>query len=387
MRRPTRTPIDNGIERHPVYDYKPPVYFRILKWGGIGVAAVALIVALYVGYWYYAAGQLRDGVLSWIEERRAEGLELTYARMDIGGFPGRLRLRIDKPVISAPNAATPWGWEGAGLDAEMRPWNPTDVHVSAAGDHAVLFGTGADLIALQGRAETADGTFSYSRGALKAATVSLAGFDLAVAGGKVAWKLDRGRLDLDLAPDTDEDDGKNVTIDARLGLHGFALPAGIDLPLGTDIERLEVAGSLIGTIGNGPLAPALTAWRDDGGTIEVRRLSGDYGPLNMIADGTLALDAALQPIGAFTARIGGFFETVDVLRTRGVIRARDAVTAKMVLGVLARRDDSGHGRLTVPLSIQERTLYAGPVPLIDIDEVTWPGGEPADQQPGQSPDQ
>ncbi|MCG8511259.1 MAG: DUF2125 domain-containing protein [Rhodospirillales bacterium] len=375
MRRPRTKGIQNAFKRHPVYDYRPPVYFAALKWGGIAIAALTLMVALYVGYWYFAAGQLRDGVLAWIDERRGEGLAITYAQLDIGGFPGWLKLRLDGPNISSPDAQPPWGWEGATLEAEMRPWNPNRVTVRAAGDHAVLFGTGVDLVALAGRAERADGEFAFKGGALSAMIVDLAGVDLGVAGGKTAWKLDRGRLELVIAPETDEEGPQNVALDARLQLGGFRVPEALNLPLGPEIERLELNASLTGDISDGPLVPALGAWRDQGGIIEVRRLSGLYGPLTMNADGTLALDAALQPIGAFTARIGGFFETVDVLRERGIVRARDAVTAKMVLGVLARRSSDGRGGLTVPLTIQDRQFFAGPVPLMEIPEVTWPGGK------------
>jgi len=85
----------------------------------------------------------------------------------------------------------------------------------------------------------------------------------------------------------------------------------------------------------------------------------------------VALDAAMQPIGAFTARIEGFFETVDALRENGIIRPRDAVTAKMVLGVLAKRNEAGRLSLAVPLTLQDRRLYAGPVPLIEVPPVSW----------------
>ena len=49
----------------------------------------------------------------------------------------------------------------------------------------------------------------------------------------------------------------------------------------------------------------------------------------------------------------------------------------VVLGVLARRSGDGRGGLTVPLTIQDRQFFAGPVPLMEIPEVTWPGGKPA----------
>lgn len=375
MRRPTTHRFQKVFKRHPALDYKPPAYFRALKWSGIAVAALTLITVLYVGYWYYAAGQLRDGVLAWIETRRTDGMVVTYQRLDIGGFPGRLTLRLEKPNLSSPQAPTPWGWEAVSVQAVMRPWSPGRVRVDAAGGHAAWLGTGTDLTTLQGHAAKADGALVFRGGTLSALTVSLADVELAAAGGNTIWKLNRGRLDLTGMPERREDGQKDIALDARLQLGGLRVPDTLDLPLGSEIERLELNAGVLGTLGGGPMIPVLGAWRDNGGTVEIRRLGAVYGPLDMNADGTLALDAALQPIGAFTARIGGFFETVDALRERGIIRARDAVTAKMVLGVLAGRSGDGQGRLTIPLTIQDQTLFAGPVPLIEIPAVIWPGGE------------
>jgi hypothetical protein len=87
----------------------------------------------------------------------------------------------------------------------------------------------------------------------------------------------------------------------------------------------------------------------------------------------MALDGDMQPIGALTARIGGFFETIDALRAKGMLGAREAVTAKLVLGVLSKRPAGGGARiLTVPLSLQHRTLYAGPVALGRVPRLAWP---------------
>ena len=73
-----------------------------------------------------------------------------------------------------------------------------------------------------------------------------------------------------------------------------------------------------------------------------------------------------------TARITGFRETVDALVTAGRLRPRVAMTAKIVLGVLAKTpEDGGRPRITAPLSAQDGALYIGPVKLFDLPVIRW----------------
>ena len=135
---------------------------------------------------------------------------------------------------------------------------------------------------------------------------------------------------------------------------------------------LSFKARLIGTIKNGPLEQSLEDWRDGGGTIELEKLRVQHGPLKINTNGTLALDGGLQPIGALTAQLVGFFETIDALKRLGVVKARDAVTAKMVLGVLSRMPEGGGPAiLNLALTAQNRYLYLGPVRLLELPEIKW----------------
>ena len=143
-------------------------------------------------------------------------------------------------------------------------------------------------------------------------------------------------------------------------------------PRGMFVGNVGVKARRVWRRARGPLVSSLEDWRDGGGTIEIKQLDIGHGPLNIKTDGTIALDGTLQPIGALTARIQGFFEAVDALQKLGVVQPRDAITAKMVLGVLARKPQGGgRASLNLALTVQERRLYAGPVPLITIPRVIW----------------
>ena len=161
---------------------------------------------------------------------------------------------------------------------------------------------------------------------------------------------------------------------------GIALPAPPvlpALPLGQQVTRVVLDASILGAIPPGPLDAGLARWRDDGGTVEVRHIRLDWGPLSIQGDGTLALDAALQPLGAFSARAQGFFEAIDILRKQGQVDSQAANTARLVLGVMSRPSPGGGApTIALPVSIQNRTVFAGPVAVARLNPIVWTGAMP-----------
>ncbi len=113
-----------------------------VKRGLITVAALALITAVYAGYWNYLAGQIRTGIEQWAADRRAEGLGAEYAAVAVGGFPFRLVAEISAPALvlagAVPGPARPWSWRGPSLIIEARPWALAKVRVKAPGRHRVI---------------------------------------------------------------------------------------------------------------------------------------------------------------------------------------------------------------------------------------------------------
>ena len=101
--------------------------------------------------------------------------------------------------------------------------------------------------------------------------------------------------------------------------------------------------------------------------IEVNRLALRWGPLEADGEGTLALDNANRPLGAMTARIRGYTETVDALAAAGVMRPRDAGTLKIALNLVARRSSSGGpGELNVPITAQDGRLNVAGFSLLTL---------------------
>ena len=115
----------------------------------------------------------------------------------------------------------------------------------------------------------------------------------------------------------------------------------------------------------------LARWRDAGGIIEIDTIQGTYGALKTHAVGTVALDKDLQPLIAMSAKFQGFFPAIDAFKKAGYIRSGDAAIAKLVLGVLSKRGPKGGRSISLPLTLQDGQLFAGPVPLMAVPAIDW----------------
>ncbi len=351
----------------------PPRKGRALKRAAFTIVLVTCLAVLYSVYWVMMADRTRAAFLDWAANLRSEGYEVRFDSVGLAGFPRHIVLTVIRPVIRAPDDAISWGWETDRAVANIAPWRPGHVNIDAPGNQALVVRLPDRApLAFRGTAGELVAELDFFRSGLAGVSMRVAGLDLATANRRGSLTIERGQYEASrLFPE--QPDHRTPVFDLRLSTAGLGLPDALAMPLGTRVESLEVLASVLGPVPEGPLRQSLEVWRDTGGTVELRRLALVYEPLVVGAHGTLALDGEMQPAGNLTARIEGFFETVDMLRDRGLIRSRDATTAKMVLGVLARPGQNG-GRLSlsIPVTLQDRQLFAGPVPLARFPSISWP---------------
>ncbi len=134
---------------------------------------------------------------------------------------------------------------------------------------------------------------------------------------------------------------------------------------------------------NGPLPQAAdplaraTGWRDGGGTLQIGRFAIGWGPLGLNGSATLALDEHMQPMGTATAHIIGESQVLDALAASGVITPRTALATKAFLGLMAKEPEGGGApQVDVPLTLQDRKLAMGRIPVTVVPELVWPSARP-----------
>lgn len=333
---------------------------------------ILLILLLGVGYplfWFYAAGEVEDGFLRWRDTQIKKGYVVEHGALAVGGFPGAVRLAIDAPAVASTKDG--WSVKSSRADFEIQPWNWRRYRVEAAGPHQLVG-------IVQGRPLQV------------------------VAETRTAWLIghlnDRGRMAEGVADIRDlrvrEPDGGQLSatehVQARIRWpDGAAQPPSFDLmvqasntqlaakisgPLGTDLRTFRISGTLNGRPPGKLQRDALDAWRQDGGTIDIRRVALGWGALDVVANGTLALDAAMRPLGAFTTEVHGHRAMLSALERGGALRRKEASAARLALDLLSKPSGKGDGRrvVTVPLTAQRGRLYLGPVRLLKLPPILPP---------------
>ncbi len=159
----------------------------------------------------------------------------------------------------------------------------------------------------------------------------------------------------------------------RIDATSIALPAGFRWALGPQIATLHLRGTLHGLVPDAltPVARAV-AWRNEGGSLELRHLALHWGPLELSGRARLALDQQLQPAGDGTIRAVGYDATLDAMADAGVLTRTAALAAKAVLSLMATHPDQGQpSEVEVPLHLQDRTLSVRHAPLLRLPYLDW----------------
>jgi hypothetical protein len=336
---------------------------------------LALLVAAMIGYtiyWFALASWLERAAGRWIEARQAAGYRISDAGRSISGFPGRLTLTVAKPAIGRDGDPS-WDWQSEQVKLHLQPWdfNHLIFEFAPVDDFAwSLRGTRH-----QGRLETQHALASVilSDGKIERTAADLTG---------VVWSSDDlgeplrvGRLQAHERSNHGEEATRPPgSMAIAVQVDALTLPAVVAGPLGPSVPTLQGAATLTNPLPQG--LDGLAAWRDDGGTVTLDAVTIVWGPLDARGSGTLTLDKDMRPLGAFAAEIRGFNGTIDALVRANLVRPNAALTAKIALGLLAKRDDDGIQVLKAPISAQDGRLYVGPVALLRLSPLPVPGASP-----------
>ncbi|MBL8660305.1 MAG: DUF2125 domain-containing protein [Rhodospirillales bacterium] len=368
-----------ALHPHPVTSAAAGTTKPLSRRRGFGLSAAAAILVLiaivYGSLWMVASLHLRNGVLEWVAARQAEGYRISFAGLDLGGFPLAARVTILDPVVTAPDGRTFfWSWAGDRAAIEASPFRFDGITLRLAGEEALSINVGGKLKTYRGGADEI--TLQTSAGlAPSSGGLTVRGLALTADEPGDAIRLERLSASSALSRQT-APSGPEALLAVRIDALGLQLPQQLDLPLGNTLDEVAVDATIRGLMHPfANLRDGLERWRDGGGMVDFARLGFNYGPLTLSSVGTLSLDDAAQPVGTFTARILGFQQTIDALADRGIIDGRVAGKARMALALLSRKPPGANApMLQVPLTLRERTLSVGPLSLLVVPEIEWPRG-------------
>ena len=338
------------------------------------IATPLLLVAADTLYWHLAERNLDDGFAGWVAEWRASGWTATMGQPARGGWPLAATLTVPEVLLQGGDPDIPGGvaWKTDRLVLRTVLLRPGLLEVASQGMQRLRLAAGPEI---PYTAALLRMTLPLERDVPPHSAVVVA-HDVRAgmpASGDAAASLTIGSLDLHLDFKPAAQAGE-VALGFLFNAEAVGLPASYGRSLGSRISSLSLQGALDGPV---PRTPAMgeraTAWRDGGGTLGIERLAINWGPLDLTASATLALDEQLQPMGTGNARVVGYAETLDALAAHGVISKSAATAAKAVLSLLAHTpEDGGPPDVEVPLTLQYRTLSMRQVPLLRLPELDWP---------------
>jgi hypothetical protein len=331
---------------------------------------LAVLGVAYTALWFYAAGVVRDGIARWIADERAQASFIEYKTLEVGGFPLSLTATATDFSIRRADGLN---WRGPELRAWAKPWNPLKIMVDLPGEQeAAILGSGAappvSILAKDGGTGRVDLKLN---GAVEGAVLHLTRVTAGQPGGVVAASLDQ--LELRAAfPESAPADHTGTAVTIQADLKRISLPPDTKTPLGRMVDSMSFTTRIKGLIPDRFTQPAIAAWSESGGTVDVDALDLAWGPLVLKGAGTLALDRTLQPMGALSAEVQGLNPTMDSLAGAGVVRPGDAAMAKVALGLLSRRTTPDNQPIVeASLTAQDGWLYFGPVRLLRMPRIIW----------------
>lgn len=345
-----------------------PPRSRRRRWLWLPPLALLALLGLHTAVWRSAAAELQAGFEAWAGERRALGWTLRHSTPEAGGWPLAVTLTLPNfELVGGPRTALAgmaWQAEALAMRVALVDW---DTLIVAPGGRQRLEIAGETLPFAADRMEL---TVPLEGGALpREGTLEIERLRLNSPWG--AFDLGRGSLALRSRLSATETE---PALNAELTLGDVGLPSPGPGALGQRVELIDLDASL-----SGPLPPTrhvtqrAEAWRDAGGTLDVRRVSLRWGPVTATFSATGTLDEALQPMGAGQLQVTGAAEAIEALAAAGLV-ARGATGAMRAMAALLARPDpqGGPPLLEVPVTLQQRRLGLGRLPLARIPALEWP---------------
>jgi hypothetical protein len=282
---------------------------------------------------------------------------VSYGAPAEGGWPLAARLDVPELRLRDPGGT---GWQSAALRLELRVEAPTLLRMRLHGPHLATIGAEPPVPV------TADDL---------SATATLTGTTrIDLSGRGIVAQLPAGRVTLArleahgvLDPTGPIVAAHALDIDAAGLLPGVLPPLPPELP--PRIARFDLLARLDRSWPGETLTRAAASdWRAAGGRIEVNRLRLLWHRLELDAQSTLRLDAALQPEGAGVLQAGGIPETLQAMSGAGLVPKGQAQAAT---ALLLLRPVGPDGMVSLPLAIRDRTLSVAGFPVLRLPAIAW----------------
>ncbi|MBL0942287.1 MAG: DUF2125 domain-containing protein [Alphaproteobacteria bacterium] len=324
-----------------------------------------------IGYtvgWYYLANNLQQNLKARLIELKSQGYRVEYKDIKVEGFPFSISVILKDPLFSQSDIFKTWV-EGD-LQFKTAVWMPQKVKAVAQSichfdfqlntTDTFNFISQGFTLNLSPFFYPSDYEMTFDQTKIINNTTSLAHIK------KVALEIRRSKPEVNELPPA-------KLCELVVEMKDISGPILEGNPFSPTLENIELHTVLRGTSEGTTIANKLNSWYQADGTFEVSRLTLNWGPLHLNAEGTLSLDEHLQPLAAFSTEIKGLDKALDALVKGQIVKKKNAQLAKMALHFLADapQDPTLAGTHRASISIQDSKVDLGPVTLFKIPNINW----------------
>lgn len=182
--------------------------------------------------------------------------------------------------------------------------------------------------------------------------------------------------------------GNTMLVFPEARLSGYPIPGltfHLDIPRGIaldgivskdlwNLDSLESDIVIPSTFPASTHADSLSAWQQAGGQFDIKNYKLTKGALQSEGTGKFSLDANLQPVIHFDSNIKGHEEFIQTLMQQGAIQPLPAAAATGIMNSLSKPDPvTNENVVTLKVSVENRLLTVGPLQVVRLPEIVWPG--------------
>lgn len=341
----------------------------------------------YSVWWLNLADRIERELFAWQERQSANGVNVTWAALERGGFPYRLEIRLTEPVLEWSHSRQPLHWSAEAINAQTLAYNLDHVILDAPGAHQIRYSehrdgtqqnTLLDIIAENFWASLVFEERGAERFALDLAKVNLNRGTVTHNMISPAGNAFAERLQVHARP-TPRSQLPNAGLESGFGAYDAALRAenihwedmGDPLWTGSKIELFEAQTRLTGlpndfTGGREQLASSLLV---SGAKLSVSEFSLLWGPIDMTGYGELTLDDIGRPEGQFRTSVGNLPALIDALVSANIMTRQSATLAFAGLTALSNLQGEESGRVRLPVAMKDGVLFLGPVAAARLEPI------------------
>jgi len=353
------------------------------KWGIYAPSILLLTAALvYSIYWFVSANNIDDEVAAWVVRQEAEGYEISYSDIEVGGFPYRFEARLKDFAIAAPYHPYDWIWTSDELNIITLAYRFDRFIFESYGQQRIVYQEALDAQArapvqyfVDGQGTALRGSASLKDGLIDNVSIDLQGLEATRTGGPgPAQDLKTDRVQLHLR--------QSQSLEQRetdFGLDLFVRAENTRLTSqGLDGQSTETLTLLQGKFTLDAIdaetlleAEYIDRWFRDGGKVTLSDMAVAWDDYGIQGEGKMGVDTRSRPKGKIDLQIFGHSQIINRLVSAGVIEREAGQMVNGALTLLALTGQNDQGSINVPLEFKNGGIFLGPARIADTSPIRF----------------